>query len=59
MYFGVCADGEGGGVWGGWLCLPGEFVGAAEVEEFEGAAGAVAGGDVAVWGGGGVSGVGG
>ena len=29
--------------------LPGEFFFAAEVEEFEGAAGAVAGGDVAVW----------
>ena len=33
--------------------LPGEFVFAAEVEEFEGAAGAVAGGDVAVGGEGG------
>ena len=48
---GGCADG-GGGLRGGVLrrFLPREFVGAAEVEEFEGAAGAVAGGDVAVGG---------
>ena len=52
---GGCADG-GGGLRGGVLrgLLPGEFGGAAEVEEFEGAAGAVAGGDVAVVGGRGV-----
>ena len=37
--------------------LPGEFVFAAEVEEFEGAAGAVAGGDVAGGKGGSVSAV--
>ena len=51
MHFGVCADGEGGlRCWGLMGFLPGEFVCAAEVEEFEGAAGAVAGGDVAVGG---------
>ena len=50
MDFGVCGvGGEGGGGFGvGFGILPGEFVFAAEVEEFEGAAGAVAGGDVAV-----------
>lgn len=41
------ADGGGGGGGGGGL--PGEVFCAAEVEEFEGEAGAVAGGDVAGW----------
>ena len=48
LYSGVGAN--GGGFRVGWILmgfLPGEFVSAAEVEEFEGAAGAVAGGDVA------------
>ncbi len=44
---GVRADGGGGGGGGGGL--PGEVFCAAEVEEFEGEAGAVAGGDVAGW----------
>ncbi len=43
LHFGVCADVEGVVS----LVLPGEFVAAADVEEFEGAAGAVAGGYVA------------
>ena len=43
---GFCAD-VGGGVVGVGVLLPGQFVAAADVEEFEGAAGAVAGGYVA------------